>query len=396
MDPKVYLAIDNCYASKRWIRPAEWLKNIRSLGLRYIEASADTECDPMYMGEAFTRDWIEEVRRECEAQDMCVKNVYSGHGTYATSGLTHYDERVIVRFRDGWMKKQIDTANALGAGFGFFAHGFEELLLQDDALYSEKLEQLYDTLADIAAYAAQTGMNYVGVEQMYSPHQPPWTIDGAEKLMREVYRRGGAPFYITEDLGHMNGQQFFAMPDADALRDKIEAGRRGVRARRFWVGTEKAHAIYQRAIAGEIDAGAAVGAILEDAQAHPHIFSRPEDWSIDAWVRRLGCYSPIVHLQQSDGKSSPHWPFSAEFNAKGVVRAEEVLRALVAAYAQEDDPTMPPKCGEVVLTLEPFISTAGNTFDLMDDLRESVAYWRKWIPRDGMYLSEIRRNLEQQ
>ena len=221
MDPKVYLAIDNCYASKRWIRPAEWLKNIRSLGLRYIEASADTECDPMYMGEAFTRDWIEEVRRECEAQDMCVKNVYSGHGTYATSGLSHYDERVIARFRDGWMKKQIDTANAMGAGFGFFAHGFEELLLQDDALYSEKLEQLYDTLANIAAYAAQTGMNYVGVEQMYSPHQPPWTIDGAEKLMREVFRRSGAPFYITEDLGHMNGQQFFAMPDADVLREKI-------------------------------------------------------------------------------------------------------------------------------------------------------------------------------
>ena len=73
-----------------------------------------------------------------------------------------------------------------------------------------------------------------------------------------------------------------------------------------------------------------------------------------------------------------------------------MLTALVAAYAQEDDPAMPPKCGEVVLTLEPFISTAGNTFDLMDDLRESVAYWRKWIPRDGMYLSEIRRNLEQQ
>lgn len=50
---------------------------------------------------------------------------------------------------------------------------------------------------------------------------------------------------------------------------------------------------------------------------------------------------------------------------------------------------MPPKCGEVVMTLEPFIGTAGNTYDLRADLDISVRYWREWIPRDGMPLSEI-------
>ena len=75
MDPKIYLGIDNCFASKRWVRPAEWLKQIRSLGLRYIEASADTECDPLYMGPAFTRDWIMAVQRGCEEMDMVVKNL---------------------------------------------------------------------------------------------------------------------------------------------------------------------------------------------------------------------------------------------------------------------------------------------------------------------------------
>ena len=142
MDPKVYLAIDNCFASKRWAQPAEWMRVIRGLGLRYIEASADTECDPLYQGEAFTRDWIEDVRRECERQDMVVKNVYSGHGTYATCGLSHYDGRVRRRFCDDWMKAQMNTAQALGAGFGFFAHGFDETLLQDDALYEARLEEL--------------------------------------------------------------------------------------------------------------------------------------------------------------------------------------------------------------------------------------------------------------
>lgn len=389
MDPKIILGMDNCFAAKRWIRPAEWMKMIRSLGIFYVEASADTECDPLYMGAEFTKDWIEDVKK-CGAElGVAVKNVYSGHGTYVTSGITHYDERVIARFRDQWMKKQMDTAQALGAGFGFFAHGFEELLLQDDALYEAKLGKLYDTLAELASYARQIGMRYAGVEQMYSPHQPPWTIEGAARLLREVYRRSGAPFYITADLGHMNGQQYFAKPDEAYIREKIVLARAGKPAKRVWLGTGKARALYLQAAAGEMDEDAAVEAILADVQAHPNLFSQPCDWSIDAWVRRLGCYSPIMHLQQSDGKSSPHWPFSREYNEKGVVKAENVLHALLASYQQADDPAMPPKCDEIVLTFEPFISTAGNTYDLLDELKESVAYWRKYVPEDGMRLSEV-------
>lgn len=390
MDPKVYLGIDNCCAAKRWIRPAEWMKMIKGLGLRYIEASADTECDPLYMGPDFTRDWIEDVRHWEKELDMKVVNVYSGHGTYVTSGIAHYDPRVAERFRNEWVKPQMDTANALGAGFGFFAHGFEELLLQDHGLYMEKLDELYDALADIARYARKIGMKYAGVEQMYSPHQPPWTIEGAGTLLREVYRRsGGAPFYITADLGHMNGQQYFTRPDADRIRECIARARAGAPLRRAWLGTARARGFCMDAANGLMDESSAVQAILADVQANPQLFAAPIDWDIGAWMRTLGCYSPIVHLQQSDGKSSPHWPFSKEFNLRGVVRAEDVLSALVESYAQPDDPEMPPKCEEIILTFEPFISTAGCTYDLIDDMKESVAYWRRWIPRDGMKLSEI-------
>ena len=390
MDPKLYLAIDNCFAAKRWIRPAEWMRVIKEMGLRYIEASADTECDPLHMGPDFTRDWIEDVRR-CEAElDMKVVNLYSGHGTYVTSGLAHYDARVAARFRDAWVKKQMDTANALGAGFGFFVHGFEELLLQDHALYMEKLDSLYDALADIACYAVELGMPGAGVEQMYSPHQPPWTIEGTLKLLKEVYRRsGGAPFYITADLGHMNGQQYFARPTEEKLREWIARLRAGAPIRRAWLGTARARSLCFDAAQGRMDEAEAVKAILQDVQEHPNLFAEACDWDICAWMRAVGCYSPIVHLQQSDGKSSPHWPFSEECNRRGVVRAEEVLAALADSYAQPDDPEMPPKCEEIYLTFEPFISTAGSTYDLIDDMKQSVAYWRRWIPEDGMRLSEV-------
>lgn len=397
MDPKLYLGIDNCFAAKRWTRPAEWMGIIKDLGLRYIEASADTECDPIYMGPNFTRDWIEDVKYHEKRLGMKVKNVYSGHGTYVTSGLTHYDNRVTLRFRDEWVKKQMDTAQALGAGFGFFAHGFEELLLQDHELYEQKLDELYDNLADLACYARQIGMRYAGLEQMYSPHQPPWTIEGTLRLLKEVWRRsGGAPFYITADLGHMNGQQFFEKPTEQYIRDKISLAHAGKPVRRAWFGTSKARALYLDAAAGRMDENAAVSAILKDVEANPNLFSNPIDWNIDAWMRSLGCYSPIVHLQQSDGKSSPHWPFSREFNEKGIVNGKKVLAALVASYEQPDDPAMPPKCDEIVLTFEPFISTAGSTYDLLDDMKESLAYWRQWIPEDGMTLSEVAKRLYNQ
>ena len=137
----------------------------------------------------------------------------------------------------------------------------------------------------------------------------------------------------------------------------------------------------------------AVTAILEDIARNPHLFAEPEDWSIDHWVRALGCYAPIIHLQQSDGKSSPHWPFSPEYNCKGVVDAKSVLKALCASYRQNQADDMPPMCGEAVLTLEPFIGTAGSTHDLLRELKQTVEYWREWIPEDGMRLSELAKKL---
>ena len=389
MDPRIILGMDNCFAAKRWIRPKEWMKLIRDMGLFFVEASADTECDPLYMGDEFTSDWILDVQKCSKETGVAVKNVYSGHGTYVTRGISHYDDRIIARFRDQWMKKQMDTAQALGAGFGFFAHGFEELLLQDAEKYAKKLEGLYDTLAELAQYAAQIGLSSIGIEQMYSPHQPPWTIEGAKTLLKEVHRRSGQPFYITVDLGHMNGQQYFARPSEAYIREKIALAKSGKPAKRVWVGSRKAHEYYVQAIEGRISLDEAVRSILEDIEQNPQLFSQPQDWDIYHWIRELGCYSPIMHLQQSDGKSSPHWPFSEEYNQKGVVKAEEVIRALATAYEAPEDDQMPPKCDEIVLTFEPFISTAGNVYDLVDELKESVAYWRKWIPEDGMRLSKI-------
>jgi hypothetical protein len=66
IDPQIYLAIDNCFASKRWTRPADWATLIADIGISYVECSADTECDPLYMGKEYTKRWINQTKDACK------------------------------------------------------------------------------------------------------------------------------------------------------------------------------------------------------------------------------------------------------------------------------------------------------------------------------------------
>jgi sugar phosphate isomerase/epimerase len=214
--PKVFLAIDNCFASKRWTRPREWLPLVRDLGLEYVEASADTEADPLYCGEAYMNDWAQEVARNEAASGVTVVNLYSGHGTYTTLGLGHTDVRVRQRMLEMWITPMVRLAAQLKAGLGFYCHAFPLSTLQDPQEFRRAIEDLYAQLAQVARLASAQGVT-VGVEQMYSPHQWPWTIDGAADLVRRVSEKAGAPLYLTLDTGHQTGQQRFLRPDRRAL-----------------------------------------------------------------------------------------------------------------------------------------------------------------------------------
>ena len=185
--PKIYLAIDNCFASKRWTEPEEWMNVISDLGIRYVEASADCECDPLYLGSEYMRDWIEKVKNASSKTGVKVANLYSGHGTYSTLGLAHTDERVRKRFLNDWLKPMIDTAADLGAGLGFFCHAFPQSVLDDPDRYAVSKAELISSLSELAGYSAGKGCRYVGVEQMYSPHQIPWTVSGARELMSNIF-----------------------------------------------------------------------------------------------------------------------------------------------------------------------------------------------------------------
>jgi D-erythrulose 1-phosphate 3-epimerase len=84
-----------------------------------------------------------------------------------------------------------------------------------------------------------------------------------------------------------------------------------------------------------------------------------------AWLERLGARAPVVQLQQSDGLADHHSPFTAQTNAAGIIEAGRVLAALDASGA-----------AEVALILEIIPPFEQDDDQVLDDLRQSVEYWR--------------------
>lgn len=387
--PKIYLAIDNCFASKRWTNPKDWMRLIADMGINHVETSADNEIDPLYSTNNYRQKWLDEITNESIKTGVKICNFYSGHGTYTTTGLTHEDSSVRDHILNNWIKKMIDMACSQKAGLGFFCHAFNKTILQDKEKYYFHLEDLYDRLASLSEYSAHQGLKSLGVEQMYTPHQVPWTIKGARTLLRNVFNRSGKPFYITIDVGHQSGQRKFLKPDSIKLEELMDAVKLGNELENCWLGLDKAYAILHEAVNYPRNKRKEkIDEILNLVDDFSYLFAGYHDGDPYNWLEVLGCYSPIVHLQQTNGNASSHWPFTDKYNAQGIIEGEKVLESLYKSYLQADT-GMPPKCNNIYLTIEVFAGTSEIPYDILKKIKDSVLYWRKFIPEDGLTLDKL-------
>ena len=390
-DPRVSLALDNCFAKKRWCAPEEWIPLVRELGVRCVEASADNEIDPFFSLPEFVADWRAQVTALGARHGVRVAVCYSGHGTYSTLGLGHYDPRIRAHMRDDWFRPMITLAASLDAWLGFFAHAFDERTLRDPACYAAAYSALVDDIAALARYAGESGLRGFGVEQMYSPNQPPWTLDGAADFLRRCNAGGGAPVYITVDTGHQCGQRLFQVPQPAALAAYHAAVRAG-RPSALYLGCREHEAAFRRDVADGMGPAELEAAVASFAENHRHLLARPEDGDLYAWVERLRhrC-SPVIHLQQHDGRAAkrppPRSPPPATRAGSSIRRA--CCCAVARSFAGPGFDGAPPPPGEVVLVLEPFLPTACRPAEWLAEIAESVAYWRRFVPEDGCRLGAL-------
>ncbi|MBY6006120.1 sugar phosphate isomerase/epimerase [Salipiger bermudensis] len=95
----------------------------------------------------------------------------------------------------------------------------------------------------------------------------------------------------------------------------------------------------------------------------------PADYDPYAWARAVPKVSPIIHIKQSLMDKGGHRPFTAEFNAKGKIQPEPLLRAFAEGGAEDN---------EICLELS-FKEREPNDREVIPQIAESVAFWAPHI-----------------
>jgi len=87
-----------------------------------------------------------------------------------------------------------------------------------------------------------------------------------------------------------------------------------------------------------------------------------------SWLSELAQESPVIHIQQTDGKGDRHWPFTKEFNEKGIIDAGKLLEAIDASGAKD-----------TALIMEIIHPSEEKESKVLQDLVESANYWKEFV-----------------
>ena len=109
----------------------------------------------------------------------------------------------------------------------------------------------------------------------------------------------GKNFYITIDTGHQTGQRKFRKPSYGELKEALRTYRNNGNIENLWLGSAKAHEIFKSVSLNDSDG---IQKLMSEMDRCPYLFASYEDGDPYEWLERLGCFSPIIHLQQTDGK----------------------------------------------------------------------------------------------
>lgn len=95
----------------------------------------------------------------------------------------------------------------------------------------------------------------------------------------------------------------------------------------------------------------------------------PEEADHLNWIRRYGSRCDVIDCQQTDLEASRHWPFTEEYNRRGIIRACQVVQAIEESGAED-----------ILLAFELRVSAYHpQEHGFLSDLRDSVNYWRRWV-----------------
>ena len=306
MATKFYLGVDNCFARKRWPLPAQWADiMVNRFKVKHLEFTADL-LDPFTFPQKAIPRLAEEVRKTARDYGIEIYDYYTGVITHCLNLISHPDDE-LREHGFTWCADAARIAKMIGArGIGGHYDTICESDVADPKIFRARIEHIVKEMQRLSRVAQKVGLEFVLLEQMYTPLEVPYTLQQAQEMYDAIRQDAPVPVYLTVDVGHACCQNF------------------------------------------------------------PH---KADDRDPYEWLRRFGAVSPVIHLQQTDGDGSPHWPFTKEYNARGIVEPKKVLQALEASGSKEN-----------YLILEIFHSLTADGERVLSDIEASVDYWRQYVP----------------
>lgn len=368
--PRVHLTLDACFAIKRWSKPSEWARIVNGIqGIQCIEMSTDLDIDPQFTSPAYREKWINEVKEMEQKYNLKIVSFFSSYVTYRALGLLNWEQDIRDLLVNNYHNKTVDMASELGACVGSTLHAFSEEVLNDPAKFETAESLLIEYLCKMTAYASSKNVLFA-YEQMYTPNQGWWRIDDCERYLRQIMKDTGKPCYVAIDSAHMCAQKNFVFPNDSELEQIALSRSEGV-------------CRFPKPMLALIHSGTTVVALKEAKKRFEYYFTKDEDSDVYSWLDRMGCYSPIIHLQQTDGTFSSHKPFISKYNDRGIIHPRRILQAIAKSYEQPEEEGMPPRVRDIYLAFEIFFGITTPASDIVKYLQESADYWRQVMKSDG-------------
>ena len=296
---------NNGFATDDYPEPEIWAWVLKQAGLVEFEYFAD-HLEPVLFRRVIQKksEFFQATVRAIDKNGLKVWSGATARISYLLNMLNHPSPDMRREALE-WCKAFVDLTLALG---GKYISDHYDLIGKRDLSerFDVAMQRIVDGLVALSKYAAKKGLEAIFLEQMHRPQLQPNTIVRGHLLLDAINARSAIPVYMHLDQGH--------------------------------------------------------AAPVFDDPTHGQRDKDPYAWMSEPWGENR---IVLVHTQQCDAAASRHWPFTAQYNAKGIIDARRSLEALAASGVEE-----------AVLAME-ILFPRGTTIETIEPaIVESANYWR--------------------
>jgi len=197
---KVKLGINTGFAVNRFPEPADWIAVVSDeLGLDTVQFTADL-LNPFLPEEVVVRK-ADTIRDLCARKGVRIETTFTSAFTRVNHVL--HPDADIRRVWVGWFKRFIRLsrylgAEAMGSHFGILSVSNST----DPTRRAERIGQGIAAWREIAAYGAESGLQYVMFEPMSIPRELGETIEATRDLLARCHDGFAIPMRLCLDVDH--------------------------------------------------------------------------------------------------------------------------------------------------------------------------------------------------